>query len=351
MTQFLQDILRQPEQLQRVVSHFCNGGRRSLQEAACRLRDAHHVYLTGIGASLHAALCAQSLFYLGGLPVYVQEASELWQFAKIPAGSVLVVISRSGRSLEITHLLSKARESGAFIVGITNFPDGPLAREAHIPIVVPVELDHGISVSTYSSLAAAAGLLASTIVGGFNDALADSLLRAIAAMPDKITAWQEQISSSAWPTPGAIYYFLARGGSLGTCHEARLLWEEGVKSPATAMGTSSFRHGPQEIISKGARFAIWFDGQRMREQDLAVARDMTSLGASIMLIGQHLPEDGGDLVLQLAEVPADWQFLIDVIPVQLAAERLARFSGVDPDRFRLCSYIVEDEYGLMPRNR
>jgi hypothetical protein len=66
-----------------------------------------------------------------------------------------------------------------------------------------------------------------------------------------------------------------------------------------------------------------------------------------MLIGQDIPEDAGDLVFRLPEVPSEWQFLIDVIPAQLAAERMARLSGVDCDSFRLCSYIVEDEWGLL----
>jgi len=65
-----------------------------------------------------------------------------------------------------------------------------------------------------------------------------------------------------------------------------------------------------------------------------------------MLIGQGVPQEGGALVMQLPEVPPNWQFLIDIIPAQLAAEHLARLSGVDPDSFRYCSYIVESEYGL-----
>jgi hypothetical protein len=39
--------------------------------------------------------------------------------------------------------------------------------------------------------------------------------------------------------------------------------------------------------------------------------------------------------------------MIDIIPAQLAAERLSRMSGVDCDSFRYCSFIVEDEYGLL----
>jgi fructoselysine-6-P-deglycase FrlB-like protein len=114
------------------------------------------------------------------------------------------------------------------------------------------------------------------------------------------------------------------------------------------MGSASFRHGPQEIVGKDVRFGIWIDGARMREQDLALARDLRKLGARVMLIGQQLPDDAGDLVFQLPEIASEWQFLIDIVPAQLVAEKLARVSGSDPDTFRLCSFVVEDDGGLLP---
>jgi glutamine---fructose-6-phosphate transaminase (isomerizing) len=347
MTHFLEDILRQPVELQRTLDYLQGPGRPRLAEAAAVVCNARHVYLTGIGSSWHAALTAAPLFSLGGHPVYMQDASELLQFAAIPSDAVIIIISRTGRSIEIVHLLAKARACGAIVIGVTNSEDGPLAQEAQIPIVISAKLDHGISVNTYSTLAATVGALAGTSVGVFDDALIISLSRAVAAAAQSLGAWQKQIAESPWFLPGSVCYFLARGSSLGSCHEARLLWEEGVKSPATAMGTSGFRHGPQEMVNEGSRFGIWIDGRGMRGQDLAVARDLMQLGASVMLIGQNLPEDAADLVFRLPEVPPDWQFLIDVIPAQLAAEHLARLSGVDCDSFRFCSYIVEDEWGLL----
>ena len=66
-----------------------------------------------------------------------------------------------------------------------------------------------------------------------------------------------------------------------------------------------------------------------------------------MLVGENLPQNAGDLVFQLPTSPLHWQFVIDVLPVQLAAERLSRLAEVDCDSFRLCSYVVEDEHGLL----
>jgi glucosamine--fructose-6-phosphate aminotransferase (isomerizing) len=346
MTQFMRDILRQPNELERTIDFLLGAGQPALNAATIAIRSARHVYLTGIGSSWHAALCAGTLFNLGASPVYLYDAAELLEFAEFPTDTVVIVISRSGRSVEIVKLLAKAREREATIIAITNSPEGPLARGAQLPIVIPTALDHAISVNTYITLAAAAGILASATVGTWNASLAASLSASFAKTDIAISGWQTQVADTAWLAPEAVTYFLARGCSTGSCQEARLLWEEGVKSPATAMNTGSFRHGPQEMVAAGARFGIWIDAERMRGQDLAVARDLRKLGAAVMLIGQNVPQDAGDLVFQLPGVPPGWQFLIDIIPAQLAAEKLARLSGVDSDTFRYSSFIVEDEYGL-----
>jgi glutamine---fructose-6-phosphate transaminase (isomerizing) len=349
MTHFLRDILRQASELQRTLDYLAGAGRSTLGAAVDAMRSARHVYLTGIGSSWHAGLNVSVLFQLGARPVYLVDAAELVQFAAIPAGAVMIVISRSGRSVEIVQLLAKARESGATVIGITNAAEGTLAREAQIPIVIPIALDHAISVNTYSTLALAAGILAASVVGSFDARVVESLSLAFAAAGRAIPGWQAQIENSTWLAPRNTTYFLARGSSLGSAYEARLMWEEGVKSPATAMGTGSFRHGPQEIVAQEVRFGLWIDGTKMREQDLAVARDLRKLGARVMLIGQRLPEDAGDLVFELPEIASEWQFLIDIVPAQLVAERLARLSGSDPDTFRLSSFVVEDEAGLLPK--
>jgi glucosamine--fructose-6-phosphate aminotransferase (isomerizing) len=345
-TRFLQDILRQRAEMQRTIDYLSGPGQGVLQQATALIQSARNLVMTGIGASWNAALAAGALLYSGGHPVYMQEAGELLHFTAIPREAVIIAISRTGRSLEIVQLLAKARASGAAIIGITNCSDSPLARESAVAMVVPTMLDHAISVNTYSTLLIAAGALASSATTGFAS-VAGPLLHAVSEAGLSIEFWREQVEESNWLANGKPYYFLARGGSLGTCHEARLLWEEGVKMPATAMSTSSFRHGPQEIVREGLRVCLWIDQAQMRDQDLSVAHDLRELGATVMLIGENLPRDAGDLVCQLPTSPPIWQFVIDVVPVQLAAERLSRMSGVDCDSFRICSYVVEDEHGLL----
>ena len=348
-THFKRNILRQPSELSHVLELLSGPLQSQLQETAKLVQQSRHVFLTGIGASWHAAMGAGALFSQQGRPVYMVEAPDLLHFASLSPGAVVIALSRTGRSIEIVQLAAKVRDAGARLVGITNCADSPLAKESTIALVLPIALDHAISVNTYSTLALTAAALATCGSDDFQK-ISESFQLGLAQLPERIRAWTDEISASNWLAPRAPSYFLARGPSLASAYESRLLWEEGAKTAATAMTTSAFRHGPQEIVTPGLRVCIWVDPVIMRTQDLSVAKDLRKLGAVVALIGQDLPTDYSDLSLAVPRVRAEWQFVMDIIPMQLAAEVLSRRSGVDCDSFRVCSYIVEDDFGLLGKN-
>jgi len=347
MTELMKDILQQPQALSRSMAHSWGPGRDTLKNAAELINTTQHLYITGIGSSWHAGMALLSLFRSVGRTVDLVEASEFECSSQIAKNSTMIVLSRSGKSIEIVHLLALASEAGARIIAITNTAESPLAHAAEITLNPEAPFDHFVSITMYSALALVGGLLAATALEICSDTLVRSLDESLMATRSMLEHWAQQVRTSSWFKSEAPAYFLARGGSLASCHEARLLWEEAAKAPATAMTTGGFRHGPQEIITDGLCFGLWIDGNRKRDQDLAVAADIRKLGGKVMLIGQNLSEDCGDLVFVLPTIPGPWQFLIDIFPVQLAAEHLSHIRGVDCDSFRICSYIVEDEYGLI----
>lgn len=347
MTELLKDILRQPEQLAKSLTYTLGSGKVALDQAAKLIDRARHVYITGMGSSWHAGMAVSSLLDAGGRPAYLLDASEFLHFTQIAANSAVIVLSRSGRSIEIVDLLPKAKQGRAKVIAITNTPKTPLVEAADVTLYMEASFDHFVSVTMYSALALVGSLLASRVLNDLDASLAQSLTESLFATQDALNPWIEQIQGNSWFEPNASTYFLARGTSLASCHEARLLWEEAAKAPATAMTTGGFRHGPQEIIVEGARFGIWIDRERLRHQDLAVSTDIRKLGGKVMLMGQNLPANTGDLVFSLPKVPDNWQFLIDIIPAQLAAEHLSQIRSVDCDSFRICSYVVEKEYGLI----
>jgi len=347
MTDFMQDILKQPRQLLHSL-HLLLGSEKPVLDAAAKLiRNRKHLFISGIGSSWHGGMAVQHLFHVNGRPACLVEASELLHCSQVAREAVVIVISRSGNSIEIVQLLDKLKEANATIIGVTNTLDSHLTKGSDIVINVRADFDHQVSVTMYSALAMAGGLLASLAAGNHEGLLEQVLTKSLLAAKEAIPSWRAQLQDHPWFAREAGTYFLARGGSLATCHETRLLWEEATKSPATAMTTSGFRHGSQEITDEGLRFGLWIDKERMRHQDLTLSADLRKLGARVMLIGQELSPEVADLVFCLPSIPAEWQFLIDVIPAQLAAEHLSHVREVSCDTFRLCPYIVASEGGLL----
>src|SRR5215475_4313727 len=179
MTKLLNDILKQPQGLIGSLHYLLGRERSRLDQATSILSHAKHIYLTGIGASWHAAMAAASFFHAAGRPVSLIEASEMLRFSRLAPDSAIVIISRSGRSVEIINLLGKARSAGAKIVAITNTPDSPLALECDASVCVGVSFDHAVSVKTYTALSIAAGLLAGATVGKMDSSSGASLTESL----------------------------------------------------------------------------------------------------------------------------------------------------------------------------
>lgn len=127
-----------------------------------------------------------------------------------------------------------------------------------------------------------------------------------------------------------------------------MIWEEAAKSPACAMTTGEFRHGPQEIFHHArVPVGLFLHPALHRETDLAIARQMAELDALPLVIGQGLPAGLPCPSFVLPPIDADFQCSIEGIPIQLLAERLARRKGADCDAFRFGSFVVESEEGLV----
>lgn len=347
MTRCLDDILRQPAELRKCLDSMTGPDFIAFIRASAVLNQATDLYIVGMGASWSAGMGAQAMFSRAGRPVSLVDASELMHQETFRPGSAMLLLSRSGKSVEIVVLLDRASQLGLQVVGVTNAPDSPLGKRSNPALFTNVGFDHAISIVTYTTVALAAGVVSAAALQTFDKQVVQRLYQSFDALPSAIAGWRSKLAGNPWFTAETATYFLGRLGGLASAHEARLLWEETAKTHATALTTGGFRHGPQEIVGPGLRVGLFLDAKTRREEDLALARDLRKLGARVMVVGQGVPEDAGDLVFEVPPIPAEWQFVTEIIPVQLAAEHLAGLRGVDCDRFRLSSHVVTKEGGLL----
>ncbi len=346
-SRFLQDILAEPRELAALLKRLLGPQRALLERGAALLRAAPMPWIAGMGSSFHGGHAIQAFFDTAGRPARNGDAGELLHFATLPRGSTLLLLSRSGRSVEVVELLAKAHAAGCVVIGVTNDPESPLAKGCDPVVLLQAPFDFNVSVTMYSGVALAGALMAALAVESWRDEIAGELLRALADAERRLTAWQAAIAASSFCTRDATTLLLARGAGLAAACEARQLWEEAAKHPATALSTGAFRHGPNEVIAPGARVVLWLAGDaRLRAFDLTLVTDLRRAGVKVALIGRDLPPGAADLLLELPALPSAWQFLVELMPARLLAEATARLRGVDCDLFRYCPFVVDQEAGL-----
>lgn len=242
--------------------------------------------------------CGTSL-YMGQAWAALREArghgrTDAFPASELPAGrayDVVVALSRSGTTTEVTHALG--RTNGARTVAITAVGHTPVADAADDVVV----LDFADEASVVQTRFATTAL---------------TLLRAhegvdvTAATSDAERALELQLPIE----PGAVdrWAFLGRGWTVGLAHEAALKLREAAQAWTEAYPVFEYRHGPISIAGPGA--AVWFLGA-----------PADGVRASILAAGGMT-------------VAPDLDPLASLVLAQRTAVALAEAAGLDPDNPR-----------------
>ncbi len=328
MNPLLDDILGQPDSLRRLLDHHLGPGRDAVARAAAEIRHARHVIFSGMGSSLFASMPCVSVLNANGRATCALEASEfLYYYRSFTRDTLVVLVSRSGETVEVVKLIPLLRAKGVRIIGVTNVPGSTLATQADIPIHVTSAPDRLIALRTYTGTVATLLLLASQAAAQSTGAVS----QLPAAMQGVIDA-QMQTPQPFW-SPDNRIYVLGRGPSLGSVHEGALLFHETARTPATPMSCAAFRHGPVEVTSSQIRVFVFATQPETRALDEQLGEDLRILGAMVK-------------VISIPELNGPWATVLEVIPIQFAAMRLAESRGVPPASFQFSPAVTVDETGF-----
>lgn len=353
----LRDIQSQPDSLD-VVLTYQRGGRDRLIEAARVLKRARRVVITGMGASLNASIPFEHRLCAAGIDATVVECGELLHYPR-PLGrdAAVIVVSRSGESVEIARLLPRLY-GACTTIGVTNEPSSTLARGADHFVCIGSLADEMVAIQTYTGAVLVLALVAAAAV---DDLAAAETMARDALDRYRVFIDQEVDSLAHWDEflePQSPIYLLARGPSIASAIEGALLFKETAKAPAVSMAVASFRHGPVEIVDRTFRGLIFAPSDPTRTLNLALASDLVRFGGRVRVIGPAESESSEpswwrDLSPALTwcatpEVPPLLQPIVEIVPVQLAALRLAQLRGVVPGQFRFAPQVARDEAAFAP---
>ena len=346
-SRLLEDIKDQDRSLAQVLARQVGEGRSALLSASVLLQQATKVVITGIGASLHAAFPLQYELASQGLDCAIAESGELLHYQqKLCSGAVVVVVSRSGESVEIVRLLSRINEIAAHTIGVTNEPTSTLATTADVALTVGSLPDEIVAIQSYTGTVAVLLLLAGAVAGeldarhGELQALLPRISSLIVANVERIHEWDDFFKA------GSPIYLMGRGPSYASALEGALLFGETAKHPAIGIAAGTFRHGPVEIVDEDFRAIVFAPNGKTRDLNLGLAKDLTRFGAKIRVVGQA--DKGHDALpfIDIPEIPEKLSPLLDIIPVQLASLRLAHLKGLEIGKFRYAPQVTRDEINL-----
>ncbi len=312
----LQEIREIPEAARRLMAPDRQG---QISELASRLQtDPPRMVLTvARGSSDHAAtVLAYAIGILTGLPVasFAPSLASIHGAAIRAEGGLVLAVSQSGKSMDLTSAVSTLSAGGARTIAITNSADSPLAGAVGDVLDIAAGPEHTVAATKSYLSSIVCGL--SLVAHWTGDAALEAALQ---ALPERLEgALQPAAEIEAMLTKAEHLVVIGRGPTLGVAQEVALKAMELCGIHASAYSAAEVLHGPAQILQDG--FPV------------------LSMGAPT---GARLDDTLGTLRKQgafVVEAPTSEPLhdvldgLLTLVPVYLALEAAARARGHDPDR-------------------
>lgn len=328
------DIDEQPAGYERLLSTE-HAGAIARVAATIAERRPRHVVFTARGTSDHAALYGAYLTEIRlGLPAGLASPSVVTVYQARPdlSDALVVGVSQSGGSPDLTEVLRVARASGALTLAVTNAPDSPLADVAELSVDIAAGHERAVAATkTYTAELLALLLLVEGIRAG-DGVLPAEEREALAALPELAAR------TLADPTPAQLaprYRFAAqlvttgRGYAYPTAREAALKLMETSYLPALAFSGADLLHGPLAMTDPDVPvLAVVGSGPGGRSMGEVLPR-LGERRADVVVVGSADVE--GATRIAVPEVDERYAPLLDILPLQRLALALALARGEDPD--------------------
>ncbi|WP_043512934.1 MULTISPECIES: SIS domain-containing protein [unclassified Actinoplanes] len=323
------DIAEQPEGFARLLDgpHADAIAGVAAEIAARRPRN---VLFVGRGTSDHAALYGAYLTEIRlGLPVASASPSAITLYGARPdfTGTLVIGVSQSGGSPDLTGVLSAARETGALTLAVTNNPESPLARAAELAVDVAAGHERAVAATkTYTAELLAMLLLVEGIRAGDGRLPAEerAALAGLPALAAGVLAdhTAEDVAQRYRFAPHMVT--TGRGYAYPTAREAALKLMETSYVPTLAFSGADLLHGPLAMTDTDVPvLAVVGGGPGGRSMADVLAR-LEERKADVLTVGP---------AGRLAVPPVDERYspLLDILPLQKLALALALAKGEDPD--------------------
>jgi len=347
----LKEIFEQPSALS-----ICMKGRLDANHNKIRLGGitshlreltrARRIILTACGTAFHAGLVGEYLFEnLSRIPTETEYASEFrYRNPILEEGTIVIVISQSGETLDTFAAVEEAKERGATTLGIVNVVGSTIARATDAGVYLHVGPEIGVA-STKAFTAQVTVLTMIAIELGrrrhISSAEAARYIRELSNIPDKISKVLEQSENIKQIAKANIdknnWLFLGRGCNYPVALEGALKLKEISYIHAEGLPAAEMKHGPIALIANQMPAVFIATAGPQYDKIMGNIAEVKARGAKTIIIateGDTNIKQSADHLIYVPDVPELLQPLVTVIPLQLLAYHAAVLRGYDVDKPR-----------------
>ena len=346
----MKEIFEQPRVIRDTLKNKMVGDELVIDEIGLspfELNMIDNITIIACGTSYHAGLIARNLIEMWArIPVNVEEASEFrYRNPIIRATTLVIAISQSGETADTLAAIRDAKIKGAKILGITNVRGSSLARESDGIIYTKANTEVAVAstkafIAQVTILTLFAMLLAQSkgrmtskeLKMNFDD------LSKTAELVLRIISHPDDVNEAAYSCKNAnSALFVGREMGSAIAKEGALKLKEISYLHAESYSAGEMKHGPIALIEEGFPVIAIATKSATYDKLLSNLQECKARGALIIAIateGDNEIKKYADHVIYVPEVREPFSPLIDTIPLQLLARKVALLRGCDVDQPR-----------------
>jgi len=355
----LKEIFEQPQAIRDTTAGriLRDSGAVDLDQANLASVDfsrVEHVRILACGTSWHAGLAGKFMIEeLAQVPVEVDYGSEFrYRRAVVPANTLSIIITQSGETADTLAAQREALRLGSQTIAICNVMGSMATREASGTILTHAGPEIGVaSTKAFTSQLTALFLLALSVGQArklISPERSRALIEELVQIPAKLDAALR--CGSACQDLAKKFYkashflFLGRGIHFPIALEGALKLKEVSYIHAEGYPAGEMKHGPNALIDEGlpvvfvATRDLSDEASRLRyEKTLGNIREVEARGGRLIAVANRSDDMIQGLVEDIMWVPDAPELLLpilEIVPLQLLAYRIALLRGCDVDQPR-----------------
>jgi glutamine---fructose-6-phosphate transaminase (isomerizing) len=312
-----------------------------------KLTKAQRIIIVACGTSWHAGLLAEYIFEeLCRTPVEVEYASEFrYRNPVIYPGDVIIAISQSGETADTIVAIEKAKQQGAFILGVVNVVGSSIARISHAGAYTHAGPEIGVaSTKSFTGQLAVLTMIALKVAhekGTIDNTRYLQLLNELHIVPEKIRELLtlapdiQKLAGKYKDSKDALY--LGRGYNFPIALEGALKLKEISYIHAEGYPAAEMKHGPIALVDEQLPVVFVATRDAWHEKIVSNIQEIKARKGKVLAVisqGDDLIAKMADDVMIIPEADELIAPMLSVIPMQLLAYYMGVAKGYDVDKPR-----------------